>query len=146
MTNNHHTTPLSGRSLQNALKAKSRRRRQELAELAAGSPLPHPIRNDLVPKLELVERAPSDLGVPARNVRKIEATVRNAQTMCELEAEYGSFRDYLQSHGDFEATVKDLRKRFSFLGDFGAYVFLYIVKEPVPDYHAFRVSRGEPNK
>ena len=81
-----------------------------------------------------------------RNVRKIEATVRNAQTMCELEAEYGSFRDYLQSHGDFEATVKDLRKRFSFLGDFGAYVFLYIVKEPVPDYHAFRASRGEPQK
>ena len=73
MTNNHHTTPLSGRSLQNGLKAKSRRRRQELAELAAGSPPPHPIRNDLVPKLELVERAPADLGVPARNVRKIEA-------------------------------------------------------------------------
>jgi 3-methyladenine DNA glycosylase Tag len=79
-------------------------------------------------------------------VRKIEATVQNAQTMCELEAEYGSFRDYLQSHGDFEATVKDLRERFKFLGDFGAYVFLYIVKEPVPDYHAFRASRGEPQK
>jgi hypothetical protein len=39
--------------------------------------------------------------------------------------------------------VKDLRKRFSFLGDFGAYYFLYVVKEPVPDYHAFRGSRGQ---
>ena len=92
-----------------------------------------------------IDRLAADKDI-IRNVRKIEATVRNAQTMCELEAEYGSFRDYLQSDGDFEATVKDLRKRFSFLGDFGAYVFLYIVKEPVPDYHAFRASRGEPNK
>ena len=92
-----------------------------------------------------IDRLAADKDI-IRNVRKIEATVRNAQTMCELEAEYGSFRDYLQSHGDYEATVKDLRKRFSFLGDFGAYVFLYSVKEPVPDYHAFRASRGEPNK
>jgi hypothetical protein len=94
---------------------------------------------------EDIDRLAADKDI-IRNVRKIEATVRNAQTMCELEAEYGSFRAYLQSQGDFEATVKDLRKRFSFLGDFGAYVFLYIVKEPVPDYHAFRASRGEPNK
>ena len=92
-----------------------------------------------------IDRLAADKDI-IRNVRKIEATVRNAQTMCELEAEYGSFRDYLQSHGDFEATVKDLRTRFSFLGDFGAYVFLYSVKEPVPDYHTFRASRGEPNK
>ena len=55
----------------------------------------------------------------------------------------GDFRAYLQSHGDFESTVKDLRKRFSFLGDFGAYYFLYVVKEPVPSYHEFRASRGQ---
>jgi 3-methyladenine DNA glycosylase Tag len=89
-----------------------------------------------------IDRLAADKDI-IRNVRKIEATVRNAQTMCELEAEYGSFRDYLQSHGDFEATVKDLRKRFSFLGDFGTYYFLYVVKEPVPDYHEFRASRGQ---
>ena len=92
-----------------------------------------------------IDRLAADKDI-IRNVRKIEATVRNAQTMCELEGEYGSFRAYLQSHRDFEASVKDLRDRFSFLGDFGAYVFLYIVKEPVPDYHAFRASRGEPQK
>lgn len=35
----------------------------------------HPlIRNDLVPKLALIESAPTDLFIPARNVRKIEAT------------------------------------------------------------------------
>jgi hypothetical protein len=73
MANYHRKTLLSDNSLQNALRAKSRRRREELAQLAAGSPAPHPIRNDLVPKLDLVERAPGDLGAPARNVRKIEA-------------------------------------------------------------------------
>jgi 3-methyladenine DNA glycosylase Tag len=92
-----------------------------------------------------IDRLAADTGI-IRNVRKIEATVGNAQTMCELEVEFGSFRDYLQSHGDFEATVKDLRKRFKFLGDFGAYYFLYVVKEPVPSYHDFRASRGESHK
>jgi 3-methyladenine DNA glycosylase Tag len=92
-----------------------------------------------------IDRLAADTDI-IRNVRKIEATVRNAQTMCELEVEYGSFRKYLQSHGDFEATVRDLRKRFKFLGDFGAYYFLYVVKEPVPDYHDYRASRGESHK
>jgi 3-methyladenine DNA glycosylase Tag len=89
-----------------------------------------------------IDRLAADKDI-IRNVRKIEATVRNAQTLCDLEREYGSVRAYLQSHGDFEATVKDLRKRFKFLGDFGAYYFLYVVKEPVPSYHDFRHSRGQ---
>src|SRR5450830_173766 len=72
MANDHRKTPLSGNSLQNTLRAKSRHRREELAGLAAASPAPHPIRNDLMPKLELVERALADLVLPARNVRKIE--------------------------------------------------------------------------
>ncbi len=73
MANDYRKTLLSGKRLQNALKAKSRQRREELAGLAATSPAPHPIRNDLVPKLELVERAPGDLAIPARKLRKIEA-------------------------------------------------------------------------
>jgi hypothetical protein len=77
--------------LQNALKAKSRHRREELAELAAGSPAPHPIRNDLVPKLELVERAPGDLGAPARSVRKIEAAhLREVAAACEAYPRVGA--------------------------------------------------------
>jgi 3-methyladenine DNA glycosylase Tag len=92
---------------------------------------------------EDIDRLAADARI-IRNVRKIEATVQNAQTLCELAAAHGGdFRPWLQSHGDFDATVKALRKRFKFLGDFGAYYFLYVVKEPVPSYHDFRASRGQ---
>ncbi|MGI9556400.1 MAG: DNA-3-methyladenine glycosylase I, partial [Solirubrobacterales bacterium] len=57
-----------------------------------------------------VERLMGDAGI-IRNRRKIEATIHNAQTMLEIEDEFGDFRDYLRSEGDFEAVVKDLRKR-----------------------------------
>ena len=67
-----HRTDLPGKSLHSVLKAKSRRRREELAELAANSLAPRRIRNDLMPKLELVERAPGALRFPARKLRKVE--------------------------------------------------------------------------
>lgn len=77
-----------------------------------------------------------------RSRSKIEATIANAEAMLELDEEYGSFRRYLRSHGDFEATVKDVRKRFKFLGDHGAYRFLWIVGEKVPSWHDWAESRG----
>lgn len=77
-----------------------------------------------------------------RNRRKLEAIVSNAQNMLELEEKHGSFKNYLHSHGDFEATVKDLRKQFKFIGDMGAFHFLYVVKEEVPSYEDWCASRG----
>src|SRR6266540_486127 len=52
-----------------------------------------------------------------RNRRKIEATIDNAVEMAAIEDEFGGFRDYLRSHGGFEETVADLRRRFRFVGD-----------------------------
>jgi 3-methyladenine DNA glycosylase Tag len=43
-----------------------------------------------------------------RNRRKLEATVGNAQRMLERAVEHGSFRKYLRSHEDFNATVDAL--------------------------------------
>jgi len=77
-----------------------------------------------------------------RNRRKIEGVVQNARRMLDLERQHGSFKAYLASHGGFEETAADLVRRFKFLGDFGAYYFLYVVREPVPDYHAWCASRG----
>ena len=76
-----------------------------------------------------------------RNRRKIEAIIENANRMLALEAEHGSFRKYLRSHGGFEATVTDLKKQFGFLGETGCYVFLYIVGEEVPPHEEWEASR-----
>ena len=77
-----------------------------------------------------------------RNRRKIEAIVDNARTMLDLEEQNGSFKNYLRSHGDFEKTVADLRKQFKFMGETGAFYFLYVVGEEVPSYEDWCRSRG----
>src|SRR5438477_4631641 len=83
-----------------------------------------------------IDRLASDTRL-IRNRRKIEATIHNAQTMLDLDKEYGGFRNYLRSHSNFEALLTDLRKRFKFVGDMGAYYFLWVVSEPVPTYQEF---------
>src|SRR5437763_11521008 len=75
-----------------------------------------------------------------RSRAKIEATIDNAQAMLELDAEYGSFSGYLRAHGDFAEAVADLKPQFRFIGDTGAYFFLYSANQPVPA-HAEWFSR-----
>ncbi len=77
-----------------------------------------------------------------RNRRKLEAIVGNANRMVQLEREHGSFKNYLRSHTDFDATVKAMRKDFKFLGEMGCYHFLYVVGEDVPSYEEWCASRG----
>ncbi|MES0278636.1 MAG: DNA-3-methyladenine glycosylase I [Dehalococcoidales bacterium] len=67
-----------------------------------------------------------------RNRRKLEAIVFDARRLLELDNEYG----------DFEATVKDLRKQFKFLGETGSYHFLYVVGKEVSPYQDWAASRG----
>ncbi len=78
-----------------------------------------------------------------RNRKKLEAIVGNAARMLELDAEHGSFKQYLGAHGGFEGTVKALRKDFKFLGESGCYFFLWVVKEPVPPYEEWSAARGQ---
>lgn len=77
-----------------------------------------------------------------RNRSKIQATVDNAETLLAMENEFGSVKKYLRSHADFDATVKDLRTRFKWLGDSGAYYFLHVVKEGVPPHDEWMASHG----
>jgi 3-methyladenine DNA glycosylase Tag len=88
-----------------------------------------------------VDRLAEDTRI-VRNRRKIEATVDNAVELLALEKEHGSFRDYLRSHGSFEETVADLKGRLRFLGDTGAYYFLYVVGEKVPSHEDWMASRA----
>jgi 3-methyladenine DNA glycosylase Tag len=82
---------------------------------------------------EDVERLMGDAGI-IRNRKKIEAVIHNAGEMLNVERAHGTFKGYLGSAGSFEATVVDMRKRFKFIGEMGAYHFLYVVGEPVPDH------------
>lgn len=75
-----------------------------------------------------------------RNRRKLESVVSNAQSLLELDSEFGGFRKYLRSHGDFASLVKDLRKRFKFLGEMGCYYYLHVVGEEVPPHEEWRAS------
>lgn len=88
-----------------------------------------------------VDRLAADTRI-VRNRRKIEATVDNAVEFVEIEKEFGSVRRYLRSFDDFEAVVADLRKRFRFLGDTGAYYFLYVVGERVPAHGEWEHRHG----
>jgi DNA-3-methyladenine glycosylase I len=77
-----------------------------------------------------------------RNRPKIEATVENARTLEDLVDEFGSMRKYLSSLGGFEPQVRDLKKRFKFVGDMGAYHFLWSVGEDVPEWGTWKTSSG----
>ena len=72
-----------------------------------------------------------------RSRRKLDALVHNARRMLELEQGHGAFTNYLRSHGGFEATMKDIRKQFKYMGDSGTYHFLYVVGEEVPPYDEY---------
>src|SRR5215472_4448646 len=66
-----------------------------------------------------------------RNRPKIEGTAQNARILLDLDAEYQGFERYLRSFADYQAVAADMRNRFRFIGDIGAYHFLWQVGEPV---------------
>jgi hypothetical protein len=75
-----------------------------------------------------------------RNRRKVEAIVGNARRMLELDREHGGFRKYLRSFASFPELTADLRRNFKFLGEMGAYHFLYVVGEKVPDWEEWSAA------
>ena len=79
-----------------------------------------------------------------RNRRKIEATIQNAERMIELDRLHGGFATYLAGLGSFEATVAELRREFRFLGDNGAYVFLWTVDHPTPPHQEWFKAHQRP--
>ncbi len=60
------------RSFKETLKGKSRRRREDLARLAASGAAPRALRNDVRPLLVIVDLPLDELRSPARKVRKID--------------------------------------------------------------------------
>ncbi len=81
-----------------------------------------------------------------RNRRKLQAITDNARRMIEIDEEFGTFQKYLRSHDSFWDLVRDLRKQFKFLGDMGAYYWLYVVGEEVPPHDQFEAERPQKKR
>jgi hypothetical protein len=62
--------------------------------------------------------------------------------MLALDREHGGFGKYLSSWGSFEETVAALRRDFRFLGESGAYFFLWGVAQPVPSHDEWAETHG----
>lgn len=76
-----------------------------------------------------------------RSRPKLAAVVHNANALLELERN-GGFKKHLRSFDDYEDLATDLKKRFKFVGDSGIYHFLWTVKHPVPEWHAWARAHG----
>lgn len=79
------------------------------------------------------------LGDPCivRNRKKVEAVVHNAGELMVVEREFGSVREYLDSFPKTEDLVSDLHRRFKFLGESVARMFLYAVSFREPEQEAW---------
>src|SRR6266852_6452963 len=80
-----------------------------------------------------IDRLLKDEGM-IRSIKKITGVIANAQTMQKVQQEFGSFAKYLQAikATSEEALLKDLRKRFAFLGESTSVMFLFGVGEEIP--------------
>lgn len=83
-----------------------------------------------------VERVLATSGI-LRSPRKVEATIRNARALLELDASPGGIRAYLRGFPSYAALAKDLKRRFAFMGDLNAWYFLFRVGEPVPPFDSW---------
>ena len=64
---------------------------------------------------------------------KIEATIRNARILIEVEREFGSVRAYQTSFATYDELRRDTAKRFAYLGDMNTYYWLFRTGAHVPD-------------
>ena len=73
-----------------------------------------------------IERLMADPRV-IHNRKKLEAIVSNAGELIVVDREFGGIEKYLASFAENDDLVRDLHKRFAFLGESVAHVFLYSV-------------------
>jgi 3-methyladenine DNA glycosylase Tag len=78
-----------------------------------------------------------------RNRKKLEGVVLNARRLLELDKEYKGFRNYLRAQGLFEKIVAALHKEFKFLGESGAYYFLWVVHENTPPHEEWMAAHAQ---
>lgn len=80
-----------------------------------------------------IERVLEEPGI-LRMRRKVEATVKNANALLEVERHFGTFHNYVASFDSYAKIATDMKKRFSFMGDMNIWYLLFRVGEPVPRF------------
>jgi 3-methyladenine DNA glycosylase Tag len=73
---------------------------------------------------------------------KLAATPVNARTFVELAAEHDGFDTWLDALSTYEDRERGLRRKFKYIGEFGAYWSLYTLRFAVPDYRQWAQARG----
>lgn len=69
-----------------------------------------------------------------RSFAKINAIIKNAKVLVDVKKEFGSVSNYISKTKKVgeETLIKDLKKRFSFLGESTSVMFLYGCGEEMP--------------
>jgi DNA-3-methyladenine glycosylase I len=87
-----------------------------------------------------VERLMADSRI-IRNRAKVDAIVRDAGELIVTEREFGSIEAYLESFADNDELVKDLHRRFAFLGESVAHFFLFGIGFNLPEQEKWARAR-----
>jgi hypothetical protein len=83
--------------------------------------------------LERILREPGIL----RMRKKVAASVANAKALLMIQEDFGSFHAYAASFLDYAALAKDMKKRFSFMGDMNVWYVLFRAGEAVPRFETW---------
>ena len=86
--------------------------------------------------VERVLEHPGVLRVP----KKVKATVANAGVLLSIERQFGSFHDYVTSFADYATLAKDMKKRFTGIGDMNVWYVLFRSGEAVPRFERWITS------
>ena len=92
-----------------------------------------------------LERLVNDPDV-IRSGSKINAIIKNAKSIQDVVNEFGSMKKYLQNlkKQGLEVLLKDLRKRFSYMGESTSVMFLFGVGEETPEL--FKIMKNSHKK
>lgn len=83
-----------------------------------------------------IERVLGEPGV-LRTPRKVKATIANANALKDVLARFGDFHSYVLSFASYAALAKDIKRRFSFVGDMNVWYLLFRLGERVPRFESW---------
>ena len=79
-----------------------------------------------------------------RSPRKVEATIANAAALMQTKHEFGSIERYLESFDSYATLVKDVKRRFAFMGEMNVWYWLFRTGHRVPSFEGWvQTIRGE---